>query len=98
MMASSDNIHHLVMAEIDGRIDSLRSGAPASDLSEAGAWSQVEVDAALTRLGDDRSLLLAHWRIKDGLVAPGTPTRSDSCGQPQPCTHVLALAEQYGVA
>ncbi len=68
MSAPSNDIHDSVFAEIEGRISTLRSGAPASALGR-GAWTQAEVDAELAQLESDQALLLAHWRTQDGVVA-----------------------------
>jgi len=94
--APSNDIHDSVFAEIEGRISTLRSGAPTS-APDRGAWTQAEVDAELAQLESDRGLLLAHWKTQDGVVAAATPVRARACGQPQPCPHVLGLAQKYGL-
>jgi hypothetical protein len=94
--ASHTDIHDSVFDEIEERISTLQSGAPTSAL-EGAAWTQAEADAELAKLQSDKSLLMAHWKTKDGVVAATTPERARVCGQPQPCPHVLGLAQQYGL-
>lgn len=95
MTAQRNDIHDNVLAAIEGRIRSLRSETPTST-PQLGAWTQVEVDAELAQLERDQALLLAHWKKQDGVVEATTPARAHACGQPQPCPHVLGLAEKYG--
>ncbi len=95
MTAPRTDIHDNVFDEIEGRIATLQAGAPASG-SDSGAWTQEDVDAELAQLGNDLELLLAHWKAKDGVVAATAPVRARACGQPQPCPHVLGLAQRYG--
>jgi hypothetical protein len=93
--APSDNLHDSIFDEIDGRIRTLRAGAPTATPDD-GARTQAEIDAELAQLESDKALLLAHWRTQDGFVAPTAPVRARACGQPQPCPHVLGLAQKYG--
>lgn len=94
MTSASNDIHESVFDEIEGRITTLRSGAPTSGPGRA-AWTQEEVDAELAQLESDRALLLAHWKTQDGTVAAAEPVRARACGQPQPCPHVLELVQKY---
>lgn len=93
-MPTSD-YHDSVFTEIDGRISTLRSGALTS-APDAGARTQVEIDAELAELESDRALLLDHWKTQDGVVAADAPARARACGKAQPCPHVLELAQKYG--
>ena len=95
MTPPSNDIHHSLFDEIEGRISTLRSGAPAS-APDRGAWTQDEVDAELAQLESDQTLLLAHWKTQDGVVSATAPVRARACGQPQPCPHILGLAQKYG--
>lgn len=88
------DIHDSLFAEIEGRINTLESGAPAS-AADGSAWTQAEIDAELAQLRSDEALLLAHWKTKDGVVAATAPARASACGNPQPCPHVLGLAQKY---
>lgn len=90
-----NDIHDRLYTEIEGRISSLQSGAPAPGADE-GARTQTEVDAELSQLASDQALLLSHWRMQDGAVASDAPVRARACGKPQPCPHVLELAQKYG--
>lgn len=95
MNAPSNDIHDSVFDEIEGRISSLRSGAPTA-APGSRAWTQEEVDGELTQLESDKALLLAHWKTQNGVVTATAPARARACGQPQPCPHVLGLAQKYG--
>lgn len=90
------DIHERVIDEIQARIESLQSGAPAS-APGSGAWSQEEVAAELAQLESDRDLLKAHWKTQDGTTSLDVPPRSRACGEPQTpaCSHVRALQERY---
>lgn len=94
MTGQRKDIHDSLFDEIEGRITTLRAGAPTSS-QEVGAWSQEDVNRELAKLENDRELLLAHWKTEDGLVAATSPARARACGQPQPCPHVLDIAERY---
>lgn len=98
MSAPTRDIHERVFDEIDERIKTLRSGAPAAD-SGSGAWTQDEVDAELAQLENDRDVLVAHWKTRNGrsVAADRAPMRAKACGEPQACTHVRDLAQKYGV-
>jgi hypothetical protein len=93
--APSRDIHDSIFDEIKARTSTLRAGAPTS-APDGGARTQADVDAELAQLEDDQAVLLAHWRTQDGVVAPTAPVHARACGQPQPCPHVLGLAQKYG--
>lgn len=95
MTAPSNDIHDSLFREIEGRMSTLRAGAPIS-APDRGARMQAEVEAQLAQLESDQAVLLAHWRLEDGLFAAAEPVRARACGQPQPCPHVLGLAQKYG--
>lgn len=95
MTTPRKDLHDSVFDEIKGRINALQVGAPASG-PDGGAWTQAQIDAELGRLENDLEVLLAHWKTQDGLVEATAPVRARACGQPQPCPHVLGLAQEYG--
>ena len=94
MNAPDKDIHERVFDEIQARIKSFQSGAPAADPNR-GAWTQGDVAAELAQLEIDRDLLHAHWMTQDGASSLDTPPRSRACGETQPCSHVLALKKQF---
>ena len=96
MTAPSNDIHDSIFDEIQARISTLRAGAPTS-APDGAARTQAEVDAELAQLEGDQAILLAHWRTQDGVVARTAPVHARACGQPQPCPHVLGLAQKYGI-
>lgn len=96
MTSPRHDLHESLYTEIDSRLQSLKSGAPAGS-SDGGAWTQDEVDAQIRRLETDLDVLLQHWRIKDGVVVADAPPRARACGQSQPCPHVLQLAQEYRI-
>ena len=84
------DIHERVLDEIDERIGALQSGAVAQ-VPDGRAWSTGDFTEQLDLLTKDRELLLAHWKLQDGLVPATHPPRARECGQPQPCPHVLGV-------
>ena len=92
------DIHDSVYDEIEARIQTLQAGAPTSSPA-TGAWTQGEADATLGKLETDKALLLEHWKTLNGVVCASPPSapRARACGNPQPCPHVLELAEEYGI-
>lgn len=50
----------------------------------------------VAELEDDEQLLREHW-VAQGVVRNGYPQVSKACRNPQPCPHVLGLAEKYGL-
>jgi len=94
--AHGQDLHEIILAEIEGRISTLRAGAPAAR-PDGGAWTDEEVRAEVAHLSSDRDLILAHWKTLDGVVGAAEPTRARACGQPQPCPHTLGLAQKYHV-
>ncbi|WP_299954388.1 hypothetical protein [uncultured Modestobacter sp.] len=97
MTAPSSDIHDGIFDEIKARISTLQAGAPTA-APDGGARSQADVDGELAQLEADKTVLLAHWRTQDGVVATTAPVYARACGQPQPCPHVLGLAEKFGLA
>ncbi len=67
-----NDIHDSIFDELEGRISTLRSGAPTS-APDGGAWTQAEVDAELAQLENDKALLLA-------LEDAGRRRRGDGAG------------------
>ncbi|MER7607456.1 hypothetical protein [Nocardioides sp. NPDC127503] len=96
MNAPSKDIHERVHDEIQARIDTLRSGAPAT-APNGGAWTQDKVAKELAQLERDQDFLVAHWRTRPGgsLAADHLPMRALACGEPQTCAHVEDLAKKY---
>ena len=96
MGAADVDIHDRIHDEIRTRRRSLESGAPASPLGEE-AWTGDEISRTLAELDADLKLLLAHWKT-GGRMTTGYPlAKSEACGNPQPCPHVLGLATKYGL-
>jgi hypothetical protein len=96
MTSPRSDIHDSVFDEITARISTLRAGAPPP-APDGGARTQADVDAELAQLEEDQAVLLAHWRTEDGVVAKTAPVHARACGKPQPCPHVLGLAQKYGL-
>lgn len=92
------DLHDRVYDEISSRIKTLETGAPAAH-SDGSAWSQEEVDQALTKCQNDLATLKEHWRITPGVagLAGENHPATASCGNAQPCPHVLGLAVDNGV-
>ncbi len=90
-ITSSNDINNKVFAETRG------GSAPCCRSPHlcTGLW-RLEVDAELAQLQSDKALLLAHWQTQDGVVGATAPVRARACGQPEPCPHVLGLAQRYG--
>jgi hypothetical protein len=78
---------------IETRIATLESGAPAS--SEAGAWTQEDVDKELAELRADHVQLHRHWQLATQTVADGEPARCDACGEPRNCSAARVLFAKY---
>lgn len=94
----ASDLHDRLFDEISSRIDALSSGAPAQR-RDGSAWSQDEVDRARSELEADVAELKEHWRITPGIAGLASENRpvTASCGNAQPCPHVLGLANKYGV-
>ena len=93
-MAPGDrDIHECIYDEIAERIETLESGA-LSPHENGTAWSQEEIDNALSELHADRETLRQHW-IAHSVVAWRGPGKAKACGQRQPCPHTLGLASEY---
>lgn len=89
------DLHESIFDELETRITTLRSGAPAVG-PDGGARTQQDVDAELEVLQSDQALLLEHWKVQGGVVVATAPARAQACGKPQSCPHVLGLAQKYG--
>ena len=94
MSTPEQDVHDRIFDEIDAQLGTLEFGAPTTH-SDGSSWTQEELAAALADLQSDKDALLAHWKIRDGMVAADAPPRTRACGQPQPCPHVLGLARKY---
>lgn len=96
MTLTHSDIHDSVFDEIEQRIRTLQSRAPTAD-TERGAWTQEDDDTEFACLESDRALLVAHWKTQDGVVPATAPVSARACGRPQPCPHVLGLAQKYSL-
>lgn len=84
------DLHEIVHDEIERRIAAL-TPPPGKLPSEEDAVLQSELHA-------DKDLLRQHWRIRPGMTPHiSQPPNAKDCGQPQPCSHTLCLAEKYGL-
>ena len=92
----ANDLHGSLFDEIESQIRTLASGAPARR-EDQPSWEPQEVEAALADLAVDKQTLLDHWRIQPGITTPTAPVNARECGQPQPCPHVLELAQKYGL-
>jgi len=93
-MALGDrDIHERIYDEITERIETLQSGA-LSPHEDGTAWSQIDIDQALSKLHTDRETLRQHWAAH-GVVAWRGPGRAKACGKEQPCPHTIGLGEEY---
>ncbi|NYG57105.1 hypothetical protein BJ980_000028 [Nocardioides daedukensis] len=92
------DIHERIYDELTSQITTLEGGTPLRH-PNGSAWSTAEVEEALESLCADRELLKTHWRITPGVagLATDNPPQTASCGNLQPCPHVLGLADKYGV-
>lgn len=90
------DLHERIYDELTSQITTLESGVRP----DGTAWSGAEVEQTLASLHADRELLKAHWRIRPGIagLASDRPPQTASCGNRQPCPHVLGLADRYGLA
>jgi hypothetical protein len=84
------DLHESIHDEIERRIAAL---APVP-----GALPSKDDAALLSELYEDRDLLRQHWRHRPGGTSDfSQPPNAKDCGQPQPCSHTLGLAEKYGL-
>lgn len=92
------DLHDRIYDELTSQITTLEGGALLHH-PDGSAWSTTEVEQSLSALHADRELLKEHWRITPGAagLASENPPQTASCGNPQPCPHVLGLAAKYSV-
>lgn len=93
------DLHDRIYDELTSQITTLESGAPLHR-PDGSAWSAAEVEQTLASLHADRELRKGHWQIRPGAagLASDRPPQTASCGNPQPCPHVVGLAAKYGIA
>lgn len=92
------DLHDRLFDAISSQIATLRAGAPAAR-PDGGAWSQAEIDQEIAASESDLAVLKQHWQITPGVAGLASEKHpvTASCGNAQPCPHVLGLAEKYGV-
>jgi hypothetical protein len=95
----TSDLHDRLFDEISSRLHTLRSGALAVQ-PDGSAWSQEDVMSAESELERDLGVLKEHWRIMPGVAGLASENHpvTASCGNAQPCPHVLGLAEKYSVS
>lgn len=94
----ASDVHDRLFDEISSRLHALRSGALTVQ-PDGTTWGQEDVIRAESELESDLGVLKEHWRITPGVAGLASDNHpvTASCGNAQPCPHVLGLAEKYSV-
>jgi hypothetical protein len=93
-MAGDPDPYEVTLNVIEARLGTMESGAPAA--AEDGAWTQDELDTAISELKADHETLRQHWRLVTRVVVPGEPTNCAACGEPRDCSTARAMFAKYG--